>query len=157
MSAFLPILSRWTHLVTACIAVGGVFFLRIVLPIGLRAVDGPAGHAVMLKCRRVFKMTTHTAILLLLLTGFYNFWQNMDAYKLAGAPLAHGLFVMHALLGLIVFGLLLWLLAGAEPPAGHMRWLAVTLGLMLIAVAFASVLKTVRESGLRKPVPAATH
>jgi len=34
---------------------------------------------------------------------------------------------------------------GKEPPATHQRWMAVVLGLMLLAVAAASTLKYARE------------
>jgi heme A synthase len=59
--------------------------------------------------------------------------------------LGHGLFGVHLLLALIVFGIALWLLAGKEPPANHKKWMAVNLVLMLLAVAAASTLKYVRE------------
>ena len=30
---------RWLHVATACVAVGGVFFMRVVFPIGLKTLD----------------------------------------------------------------------------------------------------------------------
>jgi uncharacterized membrane protein len=156
MSAFLPILSRWTHIITACIAIGGVFFLGIVLPIGLRAADETNAHAVLLKCRRVFKMTIHAAILLFLLSGTYNIVHGWADYKSMDPAVGHSLLGTHLLLGLIVLGILMWILAAKEPPAGYLKWLAVSLGLMLITVAVASTLKSAREATIRHPAVAST-
>jgi uncharacterized membrane protein len=152
MSAFLPILSRWTHIVTACIAIGGVFFLRIVLPVGLRAADEISATAVLLKCRRVFKMTIHTALLLFLISGTYNIVHGWADYKAMDPAIGHSLLGLHLLLGLIVLGILMWILAAKQQvPAGYMKWLAVSLGLMLVTVAVASTLKTAREAAIRHP------
>src|SRR5688572_33026509 len=126
MDEFLGVLSRWFHVVTACIALGGVFFMRIVLPIGLRTLDPDAQKQTFLRCRRVFKMVIHTAILLFLLTGTYNAirtWPQYDAIK----GLGHALFGMHVLLALIVFGIALYVTIGDEPPKSHRGLMALNL------------------------------
>jgi uncharacterized membrane protein len=146
-SAVLAILSRWLHVVTAAVAIGGVFYARIVIPIALRtqSPDDPAVRPVLLRARRTFKMVTHTCILFLLLSGTYNAVLNWPVYNRMGPGVGHGLFGLHLLLGLAALGLLLWQMIGAEPPATHLRWMAAVLGLMLLAVAAASTLKYARE------------
>src|SRR4051812_42292694 len=99
MSVFLAVLFRWVHVVSACLALGGVFFMAVVLPVGLRAVEGEAGRAALLRARRVFKMVVHTCILLLLITGSYNAWANWGWYKL-NPPLLHAMFGVHVLLAI---------------------------------------------------------
>jgi uncharacterized membrane protein len=141
----LSILFRWIHIATACVAVGGVFFLRIVIPIALRSLDGDSARTMLLRTRRIFKMVVHTCILLLLVSGSYNAWMNWHTYTAMGPAVGHSLFGTHLLLALIVFTVSLWLLAGSEPRANHLKWLAINLGLMFLTIAAASVLKYARD------------
>ncbi len=149
MQPILIVLFRWIHIATACIAVGGVFFLTVVLPIGQRTLDAEASRALLLGIRRVFKMVVHTSILLMLISGTYNAVLNWPKYSAMGPGVGHGLFGLHLLLALAVFGILLWLLAGKEPREDHLKWLAITLGLMFLTIAAASVLKYARDSNAR--------
>lgn len=146
---FIAILSRWLHVTSAIVAIGGAFFLRVVLPMGTRPLDPEQQEGVLLRCRRGFKMVTHTAILLLLLTGAYNAYGNWGWYK-ANPPLMHGLFGVHVLLALAVIGVSLWLLAGREPPRSHRGWMKVNLVLMLLTVAAASTLKWARDHAMSR-------
>jgi uncharacterized membrane protein len=149
VESILIVLFRWIHLATACVAVGGVFFIRIVFPIGLRALDAESARAMLLKTLRVFKMVVHTCILLLLVSGTYNAWLNWPKYTAMSAGLGHSLFGVHLLLALIVISILLWLLAGKEPRASLLKWMGITLGLMFLTIAAASVLKYARETHAR--------
>ena len=152
MSPFLAILSRWLHVTTAAVLVGGVFYARIVLPIALRGVgEDAAVRTVLLRGRRVFKMAVHTCVLFTLVSGTYNYVLNRHDYNAIG-PVAHGLIGTHLLVGLIVLGVLLWVLAPREPRASGLKWMAVSLGLMLASIAVASTLKYARE---HRAVPAA--
>src|SRR4051812_5231171 len=80
MSAFLAVLFRWLHVIPACLAIGGVFFMRIVLPVGISGLEPASRQVVYLRCRRVFKMMIHASILFLLVSGVYNLIGNRDAY-----------------------------------------------------------------------------
>jgi uncharacterized membrane protein len=149
----LIIFFRWLHIATACVAVGGVFFVRVVFPIGLKALDAESARAMLLRSRRAFKRVIHPCILFLLVSGTYNAVVNWPGYTAVGPGLGHGLFGLHLLLGLIIFGIALWLLAGAEPPPNHKKWMAVNLVLMLLAIAVASTLKFVREHPPKPETP----
>ncbi len=144
MDQFLGVLSRWFHIIPACLAIGGAVFIRFILPVGLRVLEPEQQKLVYLRCRRVFKMLIHTSILLLLLSGTYNAIMNWPKYKLV-VPMSHMLFGLHVLFALVVFTISLILLAGKEPPASHRTWMAVNIVLMLIVVAAASTLKWVRD------------
>src|SRR5690349_11682981 len=112
--AGIVILFRWMHVIAAALAIGGVFFMRVVLPAGLKELAPDVRQQVFLRCRRVFKMVIHSCILLLLLSGIYNSVRLFGQYR-ADPPLLHGLWGGHILLALVVFGISLWLLAGKEP------------------------------------------
>src|SRR5688500_3872201 len=98
--SILIILSRYLHVISAILAIGGLFFMRVILPLGLAQADASSREAVFLRCRRIFKMLTHTAVLLLLLTAAFNTWANWGDYKL-NTKLMHGLWGPHMLLGLV--------------------------------------------------------
>ena len=148
MDAVLTVLFRWLHVTFAAVAIGGIVFMRVILPAGIRHLDAATRDDVFLRCRRVFKMVIHTAILFLLISGVYNtmrLWKQYDGL--------HPLWGAHFVLGMIIFGISLWLLMGKQAPNGHQAWALVNLVLLLVLVAVASTLKTVRE---RRNAPANT-
>jgi len=143
--AFGIILSRWIHIISACLVIGGVFFMRFIFARGLRSLEPEASQQVMLRVRRIFKMLIHTCILLLLASGIYNSYLAWDNYKLNEA-LLHGLWGTHVLLALLVFCILIYVLAGSQPPRLHRGLMAATFVILLALVAVASTLKWARET-----------
>src|SRR5687767_10805533 len=130
--AILDIFFRWLHIISAVLAVGGAFFLRLLLPLGLQLVSDPAQREqVLLRCRRAFKMTVHPAILGLLVSGAYNTAKNWPIY-LWDTKRFHSLWGPHLILGLMVIGISLWLLAGKTLRPNHRRWMGVNLSLMFV-------------------------
>lgn len=148
----LVVLFRWLHITAACLAVGGLFFMRIVVPVGLKGLPPEQRHETFLKLRRVFKMLIHTCILLLLVSGIYNSWSNWAIYNQV-AETAQPLWGTHVLLALFIFAIALYVLAGKEPPRGHAQWAGINLLLMVATIAVAGALKYVRD---HRPAPAAT-
>ena len=151
--AILDILFRWVHIISAVLAVGGAFFMLVLLPRGLQLIsDGARREEVLLRCRRGFKMTVHPAILGLLVSGAYNTVGNWQVYSL-NRPRMHGLWGPHLLLGLIVIGISLWLLAGKSLRTNHRRWLGVNLSLMFLTILIGSTLKWARDREIWSRVP----
>jgi uncharacterized membrane protein len=150
---FLVILSRWLHVIAACLALGGLFFMRIILPLGLAQADPASRDAVFLRCRRVFKMMIHTCILLFLLTGTYNSYRAWDDYRLTKGVM-HALWGTHVLFGGLAIILAIVLLQPKAPPPWHRTGAMTNLILLLLAVAAASSVKYVRENAIRTKTPA---
>jgi uncharacterized membrane protein len=142
--AVLDILMRYLHVVTACLAVGGAFFIRFLLPIGTRDLEPEAKDFVLLRSRRAFKMVVHPAMLAFIVSGIYNSWRLFPQYK-ANPPMLHSLWGTHILIALIIFGISIVLLKGVEPPRKHRGWMKLNVGLMLVAILVASSLKWARE------------
>jgi uncharacterized membrane protein len=142
--AALVILSRWLHVVTACLAVGGVFFIRFILPRGITLLAPEEQKQVLLKTRRAFKIVIHAALVLFVITGAYNTTVAWPTYALAPA-LLQSLWGTHILLALAVFSISLYVLAGSEPRRRHGTLMAVNFVLLLLAVSAASTLKWARE------------
>ena len=153
MHEFLGVLFRWLHIMPACLSIGGVFFMRFVLPVGLTVLEPPQRTAVFLRCRRVFKFVIHVSILFFLISGTYNYIANRAIYHQV-KPASHILFGIHALLAVMVFTISLVLLAGKEPPAPHRQWMLLNFVLLMLVVAAASTLKWVRDHAPATPVPA---
>jgi uncharacterized membrane protein len=151
MHALPIILFRWLHILAACLAVGGAFVMRLIVPVGLKQLEPDARQAVFLKIRRAFKMLVHTCILFLLVSGIYNTLGNWKAYTQIPER-AHPLWGIHVLLGVIIMGIALYVLAGKEPPKAHAKWMLVNLLLMALALGAAAALKYVRDN--RPPVSA---
>jgi uncharacterized membrane protein len=144
MQPELIILFRWLHVTTACVAIGGAFMMRLIVPAGLKDLDPETRRATFLKLRRLFKMVVHTCILLLLISGIYNTIGNWPAYNQIPEQ-AHPMWGIHVLLGLAIFAIALYVLAGKEPPASHRGWMLVNLILMAAAIAAAGGVKYVRD------------
>ncbi len=145
MQATLDIIFRWMHIMAACLAVGGAFFMRFLLPIGMRELDPETRESVFLRTRRAFKFVVHPAILAFLVSGIYNTLRVWPRYR-EHRGLAHGLFGAHLLLALAVITISLILLAGREPRRSHRGLLKLNVVLMVLAIAAASSLKWVRDS-----------
>jgi len=156
--AFLVILSRWLHVATACVAVGGIFFARVVLPVGLAALPIGQQAAAQVPIRRVFKRVIHTAILLLILSGAFNTYVAWDKYRLDPGWL-QTLWGVHVLLAAAAFSIALYVLAGTQPRASDRNWLGVNLVVLLAVLAAASSLKWARDKTVAShsvPHPAAS-
>jgi uncharacterized membrane protein len=141
------ILSRWLHVISACLTIGGVFFIRFIVPRGLMLLDETPRRQVFLVMRRNFKIVIHTVILLLLITGIYNTWLAWDKYQLDKAVL-HALWGTHILLAGLAFTISLYVLAGPEPPRSHRKLMAINFAILLLAVVAASSLKWARERAM---------
>ena len=148
--AVLDILFRYIHVVAACVAVGGAFFMRFILPQGTRDLDAEKKDYVFLRSRRAFKMVVHTSILAFLVSGIYNAIKLFPQYK-ANPPLLHGLWGVHLLMGLAVFAISIVLLKGVEPPRSHRGWMKANVALMLLTILAASTLKWARERENAQP------
>lgn len=135
---------RWLHVVTACVVFGCAFFMRVLLPIGLRSLDADAREATFLRLRRAFKVVVHPGILLFLISGIYNAVRNWHTYN-QWPGITHGLFGLHLLLALTIFTISIILLAGPKPIPGHAKWMKINIVLFFLTVAFASTLKWARE------------
>lgn len=88
----ISILSRWTHIGTAIVLVGGTCFLRFVL--GPAAAQLPDAEHAKLKelVMKTWKKFVHVGIALFLVSGFYN-------YLVVQAPNHKGDKLYHALMG----------------------------------------------------------
>ena len=97
----IQILSRWFHIGTVIILVGGTFFIRFILsPAASQLPD--AEHAKLKELvMKKWKKFVHAGIGLLLLTGFYNFFVALPHHK--GDKQYHMLLGIKILIAFVIF------------------------------------------------------
>src|SRR5690606_2849601 len=143
MDIWLSVVSRWTHIGSAIVILGGSIFLRfVVMP---AAASLPEDEHLALRGRIMarWKRFVHAGIALFLLSGFYNYFQAMPLHK--GQPLYHALIGTKILLALAVFLLASGLVGKSrlfEPlRKAAPRWLLITITLATLIVGISGYVK----------------
>ncbi|MCA9062234.1 MAG: hypothetical protein KDA96_04225 [Planctomycetaceae bacterium] len=148
----LALVSRWIHIGTAIILIGGTFYMRmVVLP------SVPAGSDELLSAmRKRWQRFLHPGIAAFLLSGFYNFMRGMAEHS--HDRLYHPLIGTKILLALVIFFLASALTgrsAGTQKFRDNpRRWLGVILLLAAIIVGISGLVK-VRGTSATTTEPAA--
>ncbi len=139
----LDILSRIFHVGTAiCLAGGTVYTLFVLLP-ALRSADENTRNNIFSGVSRYWKRFVHLGTALLLLTGFYNYFQQMKLHDDDG--LYHALIGIKMILAFAVF-FLAAVLVGSSAKFESMRksrprYLGLIVLFLAIIVAISGVLK----------------
>lgn len=145
MEDLIPLLSRWVHVGTTIVLIGGTVFMRFVLAPAASATLGDNEHAA-LRERVVgtWKRFVHIGILLFLLSGLYN-------YLVVTRPLHEGDGLYHALMGTkILLALVVFFFASAlvgksqglqKIRDNRNKWLLVLVLLSALIVGIAGFLK----------------
>lgn len=138
------LLSRWVHVGTAIVVVGGSVFMRFVLMPAAEELSDEQHQALRQRVLKTWQKFVMAGIALFLLSGFYN-------YIKVAMPQHDGDGLYHALMGIkILLALGVFFLASAltgRSPAlegirqNAKRWLAVTILLATVIVAIAGFLK----------------
>jgi uncharacterized membrane protein len=152
----IDILSRWLHVITACVLTGCAFFAIFLLPVALLGLEAELRAVAKLRVRRPFKIIVHASVAFLLLSGAYNAVRNWHLYN-QWPGVTHGIFGVHLLLGLAVMTMLLIALAGKAPKPSSPSLMQWALILAFLAVLAASTLKWAREYGHDHPKTSFQH
>lgn len=142
-------LSRFVHVATAIVLVGGTVFMRFVLMPAAEKLSPESHDSLRAALGAVWKRFVHVGILLFLLTGFYNYLRVMVPNH-RGDSLYHALMGIKILLALVVF-FLASVLVGRAAAFEKMRqkrklWLGVIILLAAVIVVISSFVKV-------RPVP----
>ncbi|MDA0831772.1 MAG: hypothetical protein O2955_00835 [Planctomycetota bacterium] len=140
----LPLISRWLHVLTAIVLVGGTIFMRFVLMPSATVLSEGEHNALREQLLSRWKKFVHAGIGLLLLTGFYNYLVVMRPSH-GGDGLYHGVMGTKIILALVVFMIASGLVgrsAAFEPlRQNRKRWLAVLVAMTVIIVLMSGLLK----------------
>ena len=152
---FVDYLSRYIHILTAIVLVGGSSFLLLVLMPAAKLIPDDAHEKLREAVTGRWKRFVHTGILLFLVSGFYNYIRAIPLHK--GDGPYHALIGTKMLLALVVF-FLAAALVGRSPALESIRqsrakWLKVIVLLSAIVVGLASYAKV---RGIPDTVPVST-
>lgn len=155
---YLDVLSRWTHVGTAIVIVGGGFFLRFVL-LPAVANKGDAAADIKAEIHQRWKKFVHAGIGLFLLSGFYNYFRLMSGHK--GDTLWHILIGTKILVAFVIF-YLLSVLVGRSAKFDAMRqrqdvWLGRVLLLAAVVVGISGYAKVNLPARPKPPAAAAVE
>lgn len=95
---WLDLALRWAHILSACILVGGSFFMYFAWFPGLAQVSEKTREETLAKVRRGWAMWVGIASGLILISGFYNVAMASIRYDVG--PVYNGLVALKILLGL---------------------------------------------------------
>lgn len=149
-SGLIPVIaSRWIHIGSVIVAVGGMFFLRVVLAPAAKAALSQEAHAGLAPVLfRRWARVVHIAILLMILTGIYNTIVQFPRHR--GQPLYHSLWGLKVLLAVGVFFVAI-AIVGKAPAFEKMRqkrlqWVTFNLVLAGAILLISNVLKNMPAS-----------
>ncbi len=98
---YLSVLSRIAHVATAIVLVGGTVFMRFVLMPAAKELPEAEHDQLRQRLMSRWKRVVHGGIALLLLSGLFNYMQQIPKHK--GDGLYHALLGTKMLLALVVF------------------------------------------------------
>ena len=143
----IDVLSRWVHVGTAIVVLGGSFFLRFVLMPAAAQLPEAEHAAFRGRLMATWRKVVFTGIALFLLSGLYNYLV-VALPRHRGDGLYHGLMGTKILLALIVFFLASALVGRSKALEGirrsNRRWLLITLLLGFVIVGISGYLKVAR-------------
>lgn len=149
-------LSRFVHVATAIVLVGGTIFMRFVLMPAASKLPPDSHDTLRAALGAIWKRFVHVGIVLFLVTGFYNYLVVMRPSH-EGDGLYHALMGIKILLALVVF-FLASVLVGRAAAFEKMRqnrklWFGVIILLAAVIVAISGFVK-VRGPKERSPASA---
>lgn len=145
------LLMRLMHIASAVVLVGGLFFFVTgVLPV-LKAAPGTEDSLAAIR-KRFFRLA-HPAIVLLILSGAWQWWQNHAHYKLATGPLLQALLGTKVLLAIVAFAIAFAAPTGVLPGCPG-RWARANLVLGLLILVLASAVRGLHMGLIEPGTPA---
>lgn len=138
------IISRWIHLASIIVAVGGTVFIRFVLhPTVREGLSPEIGSQFVPAVLRRWSRVLHACILLILLSGTYNTIVQFPRHR--GQPLYHSLWGVKLLLALVLF-FIASALVGRSAAFERFRrnrplWMGVNIALAAAIILISNILK----------------
>ena len=146
MEEILILVSRWVHIMSAVVAVGGAFFMRFVLmPSASETLTDEQHAALREKVIGRWKRVVMIVIALLLLTGTANFlWVGIPKARVVDDSPYHAIFGVKVLLAFGIFYLSSALTGRSKATEGiraqTSRWLAIVVILGVLVIVLGGIL-----------------
>jgi hypothetical protein len=161
------LLSRYVHIVAACVVVGGTLFYELVVPIAIGELKNETQLALIGRMRWVFRWVVYTAAAALILTGIISAHRNwyvfsgdyvqflsrmsggtrtvedLEQVSVLNRPM--WLFAAHLIAGVLSLVIAVALVSGGRPPNRPIQWMKLNVLLLLLAIFFASASRNARQ------------
>jgi hypothetical protein len=149
----LDIVMRIVHIAAAILLGGSLAFILFGLLPNMKVLDERFRDSVTQMARRGFVRLMHAAIGLLLISGAYNWWRNVEVYNALKAIDRGQYILLQGLLGLKVLAAVTVFVVIFADGAGRLpgpttRWLKVNVALVGLIVALGAVVRYLRLQGL---------
>jgi len=147
------IISRWVHIASVVVLVGGTVFMRIALiPSADESLEKDQHDRLRGNVLRRWRKLVHACIGLLIVTGSYNFYMSMHDH--VPAMPYHAVFTPKLLLAITVFFFAI-VLTGTSPGfasfrANAKKWLNVQIVLAMTIILISGVLKAIHQLAVIK-------
>ena len=149
------ILSRFVHIGTVIVLVGGSFFMRFVLMPAAERLSDSEHAALRERVMDCWRKIVHAGIALILISGVYNLIRTLKSYDVDA--IYHSLFGIKFLLALAVFFLASAMVGRSSAleaiRQNRKKWLGIAILFAAIIVAISAYLK-VKPKTLKSDVPA---
>lgn len=141
----MTVVFRWLHILPAIVAVGAAIFMRFALLPACQSLGDEQRAALLEEVRARWARWVMLSILLLLVSGFYNFITINNRYDVPKAAY-HSMFLIKFLLALAIF-YIASLLTGRSEAAQRFRrralfWLNVNVALAVVLVCISGAMRT---------------
>ncbi len=148
-TSLLVIASRWIHLASVIVAVGGTVFMRLIVhPTASQVLPPEVGSQFGPTLVRRWSRALHTCIALILITGIYNTVVQFPLHK--GQPIYHSLWGVKVILALFLFFIAIAIM-GKSPAFEGLRkkrpmWMGVNIALAAVIVLLSNLLRYIPPS-----------
>lgn len=147
----IALLSRWVHILSVVVAIGGSIFMRFALmPAADESLSAEQHGLLRAGIMKRWRMAVHTCVALLLITGSFNFYMTFrDGVK----PIPyHPIFGLKLILAFTVFYYAI-ALTSSSPGFARLReqrrkWLGVQIALAVAAILVSGVLKAIHQAAI---------
>src|SRR5208282_917943 len=146
------VLNRWFHIVGMTLLVGGILFFEFVVPLATEDLQDDQRLAVFGRARWVFRKIIWVSLLCIFFSGLFALWRLWPLY----GQLEHGdkgisslwvgpkpWSIAHSVLGLLGMLMALRLVTGRSPMERPVRWMRMTLIILIIAIFLGAVTRYV--------------
>jgi uncharacterized membrane protein len=157
---WIAIVSRWVHIGSAIVLVGGLVFLRFVLGPAAKQLPDDAHETLKALVLGKWKMVVHAGFGLFWISGLYNYLVVMRPLH-SGDKIYHMLLGIKILLALIVTFLSIFLVGRSKVSAGMranpQQWQGIILLLAALIIGISGYAKVALKGTAAAPVDAVTN
>jgi uncharacterized membrane protein len=127
-------LSRWIHIVSMTLIVGGTLFFELVLPLSIDDLKREQQLFVFARARLVFRWVVWIGAAGLLLSGALSLYRMRLLYSSDEFVIVVRWTIAHIALGMIGLVIALLLTIGRRPPEDPVRWMRLNLVILLVTI-----------------------